>query len=320
MIKKRWFFFSLRIIIALLLMTLLLIGNSFEEIYKTFKSPKSPLFILLAFILLVPNIYIQWFRWHFLLRTNRFDITPFESFRSLMGGMVVGFVTPGRIGEMGRSLFLKEGDQLQAVGLVFIDKLYAFITILLGGVWSILFFMSNIFQTKYYLILPLAAVSSLVTFIGLSLALHPQWIRNFLYHISLSLPYRDKLKRVIQSMDRFKTREARLFLGMTLLLYMIYILQFCFLGYAFGKISWGSLVIATTATIFVKTLLPFSIADLGIREWAAKFFFLKFCADKTVAINSALLLFAINILIPTIVGLIFLPGLGSNAKKNSTHK
>ncbi|HEX9934008.1 MAG TPA: hypothetical protein VGB38_02325, partial [bacterium] len=55
------------------------------------------------------------------------------------------------------------------------------------------------------------------------------------------------------------------------------------------------------------TLIPFSIGDLGIREGAAVFFFLRFHVDKVTAFNSSLLLFAINIVFPTLLGLLFLP-------------
>ena len=67
---------------------------------------------------------------------------------------------------------------------------------------------------------------------------------------------------------------------------------------------------ATTSTILTKTLLPISLADLGIREGAAVFFFSKLQVGKVAAFNGSLLLFAVNVLLPTFLGLFLLPRLG----------
>ncbi|OVE78891.1 hypothetical protein BVY01_04205 [bacterium I07] len=308
--NRRWTFIIVKMIIAFLMMIILIRNVHFTEIYQAFRHPKNPEFILLAFLMLLPNLYLQTIRWRFLLKSADYSAGWMEAFTSLLGGMVVGFITPGRIGEMGRSLFMRKGFRLQAVGLVFIDKLYAFVVIMLGGIIGMVIVLSTAVKQSAFIIWPLCSIGILASCIGILIVLHPQWIRTFLYNLSLLLPYRDKVKLLIGSIDRFSTRHARKFLWLTILHYSIYILQFCFLAYAFQTFFWGHALIITASTFFAKTLLPISIGDLGVREGAAIYFFTRYGIDKVIAFNSAILLFAINILIPTLFGLVFLPMLG----------
>ena len=62
--------------------------------------------------------------------------------------------------------------------------------------------------------------------------------------------------------------------------------------------------LAISATMLVKSLLPISIGDLGIRESAAIFFLGKIGVHESTAFNASILLFLINLLIPSLVGLV----------------
>jgi len=229
----------------------------------------------------------------------------------------MGFITPGRIGEMGRSLFLKRVDRLQAFGLAFIDKVYSLITILIGGIWGIVFLIGHLFGYDPFIFWPFCSIALMFTAGGVAILLHPQWIRSFIYNLSLILPRRDKMKRLIGCMDQFRKSQARTLVIFSLVLYCIYILQFSLLAFAFQDMSWKAALTATTSTLFTKTLLPISLADLGIREGASVYFFMKFHVDKIAAFNSSILLFTVNVLIPTLIGLLIMPGLSWRETPNS---
>jgi uncharacterized membrane protein YbhN (UPF0104 family) len=227
----------------------------------------------------------------------------------------MGFLTPGRIGEVSRSLFLKDVDNIQAIGMVFIDKLYVLLTIFIGGIWGIMWLLFIHFNFSSFIVYPLGAVALLVTLLGFSLMLQPRWIQSMVYNISLLLPQREILKRIIGCVDRIQKKHALDLSILSFILYFVFIIQFCLLSFAFQRIPWTHALIATTSTMFAKTLLPISFGDLGIRELASVFFFVKFQVEEVTAINSALLLFAINILLPVAVGLLFIPWMRWNRKK-----
>jgi len=318
--NRKWLFFILRIVIGLSVLYFVIIKVNFLDIYYALVNPLRPGFIVFSLFLFIPNLLLQWHRWHFLLKLIKPDIHYKNSFESLMGGMVVGFITPGRLGEVGRPLFLFDIDRLQAAGLVFIDKFYSFITILVGGIWGLTFIIYYQFNYRSFILYPLLLISLIITSLGLIICFYPSGIRKILYNISLIFPYRDNLKRFITCLDNFHNKEARIFLFYSFLMYGIYILQFCFLALAFQRMHFSTAVSSTIAAIFTKTLLPFSFADLGIREGAAVYFFVKFGIQKVTAFNSAILLFAINVLLPTCIGFIFLPKLGKNDRTSAERK
>lgn len=304
--KKTWLFLIFKFLVAFIAMTLLFTRLDVKEIRLALQNPAHPAYIWISLLLLVPNLILQWYRWHFLLRSIEPTVRVVESAGSLFGGVLMGFITPGRIGELGRSLFLKKTDRWQAFGMAFIDKLYSLVVILVGGIWGISLFVSYKFDYATFIVWPVFAIAFIVTTAGIAVTLHPQWIRMLLYNLSLMLPRRDRMKRLIESLDRISKKKARTLLVFSALLYTIYILQFCLLANAFQTVPWMTALIATTSTFFTKTLLPISLADLGIREGAAVFFFQHYEIAKVTAFNSSILLFSINVLIPTFFGFLFL--------------
>jgi uncharacterized protein (TIRG00374 family) len=300
-------FFLAKIVIAVFTMAFLVKTLHFQEIRSAFINPPKPAFLVAAVVLLVPNLFLQWFRWHTLLKSLEPKTTVQESVSSLFGGMVGGFVTPGRIGEISRSLFLRQVKRLPSLGLLLMDKAYGLVPIVVCGVWGMVACLSYLFHYNLFLVWPMVLLGLAATVPFLLLARHPEWIRNLLYHISVLFPVREKFKDILSAMDVIRLKQAHFLFIVSFLLYGVYIAQFCFLAFAFQPIPWTTALTATTSTILAKTLLPFSIADLGIREGAAVFFFLRFQVDKITAFNSSLLLFAVNVALPTLFGLFFLP-------------
>ncbi len=136
-------------------------------------------YIVLACTLLIPNLALQWYRWHMLLKLINPKVPKMESLSSLLGGMTLAFVTPGRLGEMGRILFLQKEDRLQAFGLLVIDKLYAVAPVLIIGVWGICLLVSYLFDYVIFVLVSLIAIALLISFILFFL------VNKFLYLITI---------------------------------------------------------------------------------------------------------------------------------------
>lgn len=312
--SRKWIFWVIKAGIAGLTLFLVIQKVHFDEILKALQNPYRMEYIIVAGILLIPNVFLQWYRWHMLLKLINPQVPKMESLSSLLGGMTLAFVTPGRLGEMGRILFLQKEDRLQALGLLAIDKLYAVAPVIMIGVWGIGLLVSYLFNYVIFVVVSFVAIALAMSLILFLLVWHPSWIRTLFYQVSLLFPVREKFKRILEALHPFTPRQARVLVVLSFLLYAIYIFQFCILSMAFQPIVWTTALTATTSTLFVKSLLPISIADLGIREGAAVYFFTRFHVDKASAFNGALLLFLINILVPTLVGLLFFSRLGP--KKN----
>lgn len=308
----------IKLIIAIAVMFLIMQKIQLRMILETIQNPSNPSMLVLALLLLIPNLYFLWYRWHYLLKLIQADVTTKESLQSVFGGLVVGFLTPGRIGEFGRSLFLENIDRLQAFGLVFLDKLFALVTLVVGGITGFILIFAFAYDSNVYILLPLILIGITISILLIWLVLRPDILRGFLYHIAVLLPVREKLQHVIGCMDRMDRKKAFHFFLLSAVFYFVYILQFSLLANAFEPVSPVSAYAATTSTMFAKTFLPISFGDLGIREGASVFFFMKMNVDKVTAFNSAFLLFVINILFPTLIGLVFLPKLSISNQTDPT--
>ena len=87
---------------------------------------------------------------------------------------------------------------------------------------------------------------------------------------------------------------------------LTYILQFSLLVNAFSSIAITKAFLAVGTTMMVKSMLPIAIGDLGVRESAAVYFFNMLHVPGAAAFNASLLLFFINLLTPSILGLILI--------------
>lgn len=271
------------------------------EILAAFKSAKM-LCILLAFILLVPNIYIQFYKWRYLVRLLKPEVTNRETFQSLLAGFTFGFVTPGRLGEFGRAFFIKDCSWIRLLGVAFIDKLFSLAVVIFWGAIGLMFFVSR--QLYLYTMVPIIIFTIIALIVIYYVLFHPEIIRGFLYSLNIILPFRDKIKSLMSSLDNFHRRQAINLMMLTFCFYFIFLMQFYILVCSFEFTPFVPAFLAIASTMIVKSMLPISIGDLGIRESAAIFFLGKIGLQHSTAFNASILLFLINLLIPSMIGLV----------------
>jgi uncharacterized protein (TIRG00374 family) len=300
---------------ALLVMFMLIKNVQADKILRALGEAKIGFFVL-TLILLLPNVYIQYFKWNYLLKLIKPRATFFESISSLLAGFTFGFITPGRLGEFGRAFFVKDCPWIKVVGLAVIDKLYSVTIVILLGAGGMLFVL-NLLLHHFFIFLPIFIFTLVALTLMLYLVFHPDFIRSFLYNINIMLPFRKKIKLLISSLDNFHKPQALTLLGLSLLFYTIFFTQFYLLTLAFEWITPWDAFVAISSTLLVKSLLPISLGDLGVRESAAVFFFSQVGVLKTTAFNASIMLFLINILIPSLVGLILILKNKLNLTKSS---
>ena len=124
------------------------------------------------------------------------------------------------------------------------------------------------------------------------------------------LPFR-RLRRILAVLDRFTPRDATELLILSALRYLLFSTQFVLLVRAFAPGADLFVAYAGVALVFfAKSAIPaITLGDLGIRESAAVFFLGAFGIAEAAAFNASLGLFAVNLLLPALVGLPLLPRL-----------
>lgn len=315
--SKRVLVFLAKILVSVLVMIMLIKRVQTSEILSAFESAK--LFcIFTALALLIPNIYIQYIKWRYLVRLVRPDVPNREVMQSLLAGFTFGFITPGRLGEFGRAFFISDCSWVKLLGVAFLDKLFAMAVVIFWGAIGLLFFISR--QLYLYTMVPVILFTLIALLVIYYILFHPEIIKSFLYSLNIILPFRDKIKILMSSLDNFHKRQAIILTVLNFSFYFIFLIQFYILVCAFEPAPIFKSSLAIFSTMLVKSMLPISLGDLGIRESAAVFFFGKIGILHSTAFNASILLFLINLLIPSLVGLFLVLRHGLVFQKNNKIK
>jgi glycosyltransferase 2 family protein len=261
----------------------------------------------LSLALLLPNLAFQYRRWALLVRSRLPAEPATRIWSSLLGGLALGTLTPGRLGEHGRAAWFN-GARTELVALSLLDKLAsAGVTGLVGaaGLLALPTWDLSIFGALAPVVLgALAVYGALVlawSLAGLGLLLAPGRIVGWLRRLPW-LGRSPRLERVHGAM-RLIDRPRRLQLLLAAVgFYLVFLLQFVVLVRGLGFSSshdWA----AAAGTMFLKSLFPVSLGDIGVREVFAANLFQGLGARPETAVAAAFLLFAINLLLPSLAGL-----------------
>ena len=265
--------------------------------------------LILAVVLLIPNILFQGLRWGYLLRRQTPDVPMKEIVASLFLGWTLGILTPGRVGQFTRAFAVPSAPTLPTIGLTIIDKLFTLVWIVLLGAAGFFSFFA-IRPAWNWLWFPVVGII-------LWLAFSPRQLNRILQRLCNRLPFREKLTKIISTLQTLKTRDCLVAHAFSLLTVVTFFSQFVILISAFYPIDYFDGMRAATAVIFVKTALPITFGELGVGEAASIHFFGQFGVQKAAAFNASIILFFVNLVIPSVVGLIFLPTLKLSRKEKN---
>ena len=234
------------------------------------------LWVLFALLLLLLNLFLQSMRWKFLVTLSKEKVSNKEIIYSILYSFSYSIFTPARLGEIGRAFHIANSKKDEMVVLAFYEKFFAFCSLLLFGLISLSFY-----QSFYYLI---AVVAVLL-------------LMSFSKYIAQHLPYFKKFTSILQ-----KVHIAKIFL-ISLLFVFVYIFQFYLILNAFRQVNIFSSFFFISIVMLVNAV-PITFSGLGLRELASVYFFKQLLMSTGQAASASLLLFAINILIPTLCGFI----------------
>ena len=266
--------------------------------------------------LLMPlNIFLQEYKWRFLVRLVKPDVKVIETLGSLLVGYAFGIITPGRIGEYSRSLFIRNTPPLKLVGLTVVDKFYNLGCTVAFGFPALLTLPWALGFVHGYQLVTMIAVLAAIDGTLLYLALDPRPVRSLIYALQMLFPRRGGIAQIVGGLDRFSQPQARVTLVLTLAHYSVFLIQYFFLISAFAQINIISSFRSAAAILFTKSALPIAIGDLGLDQLASIQFFGAFNISEVAAFNASILLFAFNVLIPALIGILFVGKLQLGARK-----
>ena len=288
---RRWLMYGLRLGLTVVVLSILLSKVDVGEMARAFGWVKWS-FLAGALALVIPNLALQCVKWRYLVRLVKPEVRIGEIVRSVLAGLGLGLVTPGRIGETGKIFYIRDVRRRALAGLAVAERAYVMVSnVGLGG----LAFAVLVGKTSWILFVPLGVALFL-------LAIAPEIGVRVLRRLLGRLPFKEKLRPVLDGLGELNGDHGRSMLSLSVLFYGIHCTQFYLLISAFGDIEITSALWAIPAIVFVRSMLPVALGDLGIREAASVLVLGRFGIPNAVAVDAALLLFGMNVFVPGVVG------------------
>lgn len=308
MFTKKNIITSFKIILAIAIIIFLINYIKFNQITNTFKNANKFLLIT-VFLLGGVNIYFQYLKWKLICKENLNEHNVKKIVHSLFAGFSAGMITPMRIGEfLGRYMVINDQNLAKFTYSIIVDKFsLVFVELSIGGLLSLSFF--------YYYIQPGLLLNLLLSVLYFAVIVFLSFIVTGAVHNNSRfikiINYSSKINDMYQKYIAFKITSGKLkskIIGYSACQYACFLTQFILLVFAFSdRYDFLPVLYAGGFFFFVKNFFTFfTPGELGTREGLSIFTMSFISISSAIAFNAAIVLFLINILIPSVAGLFFL--------------
>jgi hypothetical protein len=254
-----------------------------------------------VFVLMVVNWTIEAAKWRIQLDgTEKFSII--QSLQSVLTGVAVSVITPNRIGEyVGRILYLKNVNKLQGITVTIIGSFAQLIVTGFLGLIGLIYYIIKIQHSAWLNVLLLSSIALCLglTYLYFNLSKFIEW--------TSMIPMLRKVKVYLEIVKRFKRKQLLQILGLSLLRYLVYTLQFIILmKILLVEAQVLDLLFTVWLIFWAMAIVPtIAIAEIGIRGETALFFLAPLSTNHFGIVSSSLLLWLINLIIPALIGCLF---------------
>lgn len=260
---------------------------------------------VLAALALVPvNWGLEAWKW-WLLARHLEPVSFRRSFRAVLVGLTLGFVTPNRVGDYAGRIIELKSRRLDALGAVFLGRYCQLVATMLAGTAGMVYFLLRFYLPGY----AAAKLGVLVAGVLLNAALLVPLYRSRVLLLALTLvrPLR-RFRRYLAVMPTYPARLLHAVLAVSGLRYAVFCGQFLLLLWAYGaQPPVGPGLAAIAGTFLLKSLVPSlnALADVGVRELSATHLFGLLGQPVLPVLSASLSLWVINIALPSAAGLLF---------------
>lgn len=278
-------------------------NNNFST--ATISSLETVDIVILGFVvLLMPiNWGLESIKWKILLNGLQ-DISYLNAFVSVLGGIAISLGMPNRTGEfVGRVLFLRKDNRLSgSVKSIIGSTIQLFVT-LIFGLFSLIFLKFN-YQVEFSNFIQIENYQIILTISFLILLLLLLLLAN---KYSNRFP---KLKELWAAFSMIDLKTVLLICVLSLFRYMVFVFQYLLLLQVFDIQIGLILSLALISVVFLITsIIPsFFLTEAVTRTAISVLIFQPFTGNSLGITSVSLILWVINIVLPGLVGWLFVIG------------
>jgi uncharacterized membrane protein YbhN (UPF0104 family) len=289
MLKDKWLLFA-KILATLLILALILWQVPLRELLGSFSDVRPwPLLIAIALTPAIQGLKIA--KWHYVVRQAQPSLAFRRAAVSLLVGVAAGLITPGRVGELTRVMYLDAEHESDFLSLVVVDRAVDLTAILLFAGISVGLLLAPLYGLGL-------VIGAVLLSIGLGLSrMLAQWMRES----KLSFPGKRQLTRLLSQLHVLRPQVIARGLGLSALILFLALVQFYWLLTSFQPVSLEAAFVSFPL-LLLAGVLPITVGGIGVREGTAVLLLADYGVAPTAAIDAAFLSFTLNTLIPAVIG------------------
>ena len=249
--------------------------------------------IAYAIILMPLNWFLEALKWRYLSRSVT-KLSHIQALKGVFSGLVLSFITPHGLGDyMGRIGLLNKKNRGRLVGAVFVGRVGQMMATVTFGIIGV----AMLFGTYGVLPMLIISLTGALLFVGFRKAWGSKRVKSSIFQ---------KLKPYMHIITEFSTKELINVLWYSMVRYLVFSLQFFLILDLFLPETGRMLKFGGITWIFLaKSILPtFNfLSDLGVREISAVYFFEHFHRPPEPVVAASLMIWLVNILVPTVFSL-----------------
>ncbi|MBN2424171.1 MAG: flippase-like domain-containing protein [Calditrichaceae bacterium] len=232
-------------------------------------------------VLVFLNIYMQFYRWQYLVSSHSTDYQVKDLLPSFFAGFALRMMIPGGYAEVSKVLLMpgKKRGKVVAFGL---EKYFETYIKLMLVLFALPFVIKS--YSRYFWILTILGVAAYFAF--------PRLLRTK-YLIKL------QEKDIKYHGLFFKT------LLFTILIFSLLMAQYALLLNNLGHLELNKTIVAVIF-IWGGGLIPVTVSGVGVRENLAVYFLGQYGIPAETAVGVSLLIFFLNALVPAAIGMVFI--------------
>jgi len=258
--------------LGIILFLLICFFIDFRKIWLLLKEADL-IYLLLPAPLFLLNILIKGYRWKRMLRLQGFTLSLSESFRVYSASLLFGLLTPGRVGELTKAVYLKAKGfpYRSSLASVILDRLADIVSLILIGYVSMLAFFS-LFRSEivvmgiFFILVPLV-LFVLLKGSGLGRSALLFMVKKFERQESGD-SIENKLQDFLRDFSLLLKKGAGSITLFTLAAWVVYFLQLYLFSLSLDFHLPVSYFIAVVSISLLVSFLPVSIAGIGTRDGA----------------------------------------------------
>jgi uncharacterized protein (TIRG00374 family) len=282
-----------KILITAALIGYLLNAVGLRDMYHVIKGG-SEIFFLCSCVFVPLFIVTKTLKWHLMTRYSGATEGFSTSLSAVLVGLGFSIFTPMRAGEILRVTYYKSVEKVVLGGLVIVDRLLDLLTVL----YMCLYFVVEQYSLLTTLILFLVISSLFITLFV---------VRELPFSSSVAVKNR-KAAKLWQYIGKLESCLKVLtpmniirLCGISFVVWAVAMVQFYFIMNTYHEAPF-KVILAGLPIIQLSNLLPITIGGIGVRENLSVMVMRPYDIPQEVAAMSAFTLYAIDILIPGMVG------------------